>query len=180
MISGIFLLTQIIVLQTQTDFKMDLKLDSQGHSYLESAMPNGIKLKTLDGTPYTLAVSGPTLIQVWSVCCGGESVLWADQRLVEEKYAEKGLRVVSINFENGKSPKQQINEVNTYFETMPRPGELYLDALGYVVDDLPVKGFPTYILVKADGTLHFRTSGKSVEGVILLEQEIENILADHD
>ena len=180
MSSAFLLIFASVFFQTSMDFKMKLNPTAQGHSYLDTMLPSGIKLKTLKGEPYELKVDSTTLIQVWSVCCGGDAMDWADQRYMEQIYGEKGLRIISINFENGADPRQQIKSVDEFLGKMPKPAELYLDSLGYVVDDLPVKGFPTYILVDKEGKMVFRTSGKSEEGVSLLNSEIQNLLETND
>jgi hypothetical protein len=163
------------------DFTLHTKPSQKGHEYfVDLQLKTGIMLKKLNGETYELKVQTPTLIQIWSVCCGGDALQWADQRFVESQYSSHGLRVVSINFENGKNAAQQLSMVNDFFQSKPRPSEFYVDSLGYCIDDLPFKGFPTYILVDGKGKIIFRTAGKSEEGKKLLISEIENLLEQHD
>ena len=176
----LILIVSSVLFQTTTDFEMKSNLTARGHDYMDIILPSGIKLKTLKGEAYELQVDSATLIQVWSVCCGGDAMDWAEQRYEEQVFGEKGLRVVSINFENGADPKQQVDAVNGFLQKMPKPAELYLDSLGYAIDSLPVKGFPTYILVNKEGKIIFRTSGKSQEGIALLNSEIQNLLQTND
>jgi len=171
----LFILSTVFVQQTM-DFTAKLTPSEKGHAYLDQSMPEGIKLKTLDGKPYILKVDTPTLVQVWSVCCGGDTTQWADQRYTEQVYTKRGLRVISINLENGKDGIQQKKILNDFFKTKPKPNELYLDTLGYAYDELSVRGFPTFILINKDGKLIFRTGDKSKEGMALLESEIQNLL----
>jgi hypothetical protein len=49
--------------------------------------------------------------------------------------------------------------------------------MGWAIDSFKVKGFPTYLLIDAQGTILFRTSAHDEEGLIQLENELDKLLA---
>ncbi|PIE90042.1 MAG: hypothetical protein CR997_07915 [Acidobacteria bacterium] len=162
--------------QQNSDFQLDFNLTDKGYSYVNEPLPKGIQVVKEDGQGHILEVNTPTLIQVWSQCCGGDAEQWAHQRYTEFHFKDKGLRVVSINFENGKSQQQQKQMMQEFFKVNDKPSEWYIDPLGWAYDALRVKSFPTYILVSKEGTIIFKTAGKSTEGVALLDKEIKKLL----
>ncbi|PIE02381.1 MAG: hypothetical protein CSA81_07670 [Acidobacteria bacterium] len=166
----------ILFAQQVTDVEVKFKTTDKGFQYINEPMPDGIQLMTLDGEKTILEINTPTLVQVWSMCCGGDALQWADQRYMEQRYSKKGLRVVSINFENGLTRKKQQNSVREFMKSKDKPAEIYLDPMGWAYEDLKISGFPTYVLISQTGNIVLKTSGKSEEGIALLESEIENLL----
>ena len=170
------MLTLITTIALGQTYDVAIKGTKKGHQYLDKPMPAGIKLVSMDKKNYELAVDELTLVQVWSTCCGSEPEIWAKMREMELTYVSKGLRTVSINIENGQTGREQYKAVKQYLEMAMAPNEVYLDLLGYTVDDLGARSLPTYILIDQTGNMVFKTSGKDVDGVMLLEMEIEKRL----
>lgn len=147
-----------------------------GFSFESSPFPTNISVTDLDRKQQTMEVQGPAFIQVWSTCCGGEPDLWEHLKSLRATYEPKGLRFVSLNFENGASGARQRIMVKKFFETQTKPDTLLLDNKGDAVDKLSVNGFPTYILVNKEGRIVFKTNGKDDEGVAVMEQELAKLM----
>ncbi len=146
------------------------------YSYEKYPFPKDIMVFDMNKKSSTMTIDGLTLIQVWSTCCGAEPEVWSRIRSIEEHYRDRGLKTLSVNFENGSEFASQYSLLQKFFQDVEQPEHFYFDSMGYVIDLLEVPGFPTYFLVAPDGNVVFRTNGKDEEGVSLLESEIESRL----
>ena len=165
--------TLLLLLTGPQDNTINLKVSQQGYSSEVFKLAEKVKLMSLDKVPTILEFPTLTLVQVWSTCCGADPQSWSEARALEETYASLGLNTVSINFENGELLPEQIEKVKAFLSSNPRPSQILLDPLGYTPDILKVKGFPSYVLVTKNEEVVFYTSGKDLEGMSLLRQEIE-------
>lgn len=96
---------------------------------------------------------------------------------IDERFRDRGLDTVGINFENGANLESQYQNLKRFVaERQPRH-RMHFDYLGYAIDLLDVPGFPSFMLVK-DGAVIFTTLGEDEEGVALLESEIARILGE--
>jgi len=172
----ILLATLASLMACQSDIKIDLTTTTKGYSYEAFEFPKGFELFNLDMQMEELKIEKPTLIQVWSTCCGADDESWTFMRNLEGKYRDKGLVTYSVNFENGVIAAQQIERLKTFLKDVKPPDKVFVDTLGDSVDQLKVTGFPTYLLVTSKGDVIYRTNGNDMDGLVLLIEEIESML----
>lgn len=158
------------------DFTVSYNTKANSASFEEFDFPEALTLFTIDMTKEKVAIDGLTFIQVWSECCGGEPEIWAMAREIEKKYGARGLKTLSINFENGTVLPEQIDTVKKYLKEVEPPEKLLLDPMGDVIEQLDVHGFPTYLLVSSDKKVFFSTNGKDPEGLRLMIEQLEKRL----
>jgi len=153
-----------------------LPLSTKKTSYETAAFPisEPIRLAGLDGKPVTLSFDKWTLIHIWSTCCGADIASWGESRALEDQYTKQGMRVLSINFENGTLLPEQTRRVTEFLAKNEIPRELYMDNLGYCSDVLKVRGFPSYVLVSPENQVVFYTNGNDPEGMSLLAEKIQS------
>ena len=157
------------------DYKVKVNPNlGKSFSYDQFPFPEGVKVYDMDKKPLFLEPDQLTLIQVWSTCCGAEPEVWSRVMELGKTYKDRGLKTISINFENGTDMREQHRLITEFFTERDQPEHFFLDGLGYVIDLLKVPGFPTYYLVSEDKMVVFRTNGKDEEGLTLLEAEIQS------
>ncbi len=157
--------------------KVDVPQYEKGWAYESYKFPPGIKVYRMDKTKEDLKLDGHlTLIQLWSIDAGGEPEVWSQYKALVDKYKGKGLKSVSINFENGVDFGVQHEMLKKFFAKTAQPERFYFDYMGYSVDLLTTPGFPTYSLVDESGQVIFRTNGKDPEGMDMLRLEIDDRL----
>ena len=167
----------VAALMQAQDYQVPIQSkNGPSYTYENYPFPDDIRVYTMDKKEVVLAIDQLTLIQVWSTCCGAEPEVWQRVRQMEADYRDQGLKTVSISFENGSDFPDHHQILVDFFKKVEQPEHFYFDPLGYVIDLLKVRGFPSYYLVDKDGTVVFRTSGKDREGVRMLEIEIQNRL----
>ncbi len=159
------------------DIEIGLKTRNKGFSFEMYRFPDDIIVYDLERNKSTLEVGDLALIQIWSIDHGGQPPLW--DRLVDiaERYRERGLETIGINFENGAELAGQHQNLRDFVAVRKPTHRICFDYLGYTIDLLKVPGFPSYMLVR-DGSVVFTTLGEDEEGVDLLEDEIRRILEE--
>ncbi|CAM2067752.1 TlpA family protein disulfide reductase [Sulfidibacter corallicola] len=150
--------------------------DKASYSYLNERWPEKMMLFGFERDRKEIDIDAVTLIQVWSACCGAEPYLWEQLEAINEEFKPKGLKWVSINFENGTAYDDQVEIIQEYFKKNKKPEHFYLDPMGSTISKLKVHGFPTYFLVSKEGRLVFTTNGKDNDGMALLQAELEKML----
>lgn len=158
------------------DFKVELSTKKTSYSASEMPFPAELELFNLDMRAVPVELGNYTFIQVWSRCCGAEPEIWAEAMDLVAEYEDQGLKLVSINFENGINMGQMKQKMNEYFASREQPDNLYLDPMGDAIDQLQISGFPTYLLV-VDGNVVFRTNGKDPDGMALFRDELSRRLS---
>ena len=158
------------------DFSLKMEGRQTGYSYKNDVFPLDMKVWTLEKKASILKANQLTLIYIWGTCCGAESETWDRARGFEMAYQSHGLKMVSVNFENGASLRDQYGILTRFFERKTQPKHLYLDGMGYVVDGLRVSSFPAYYLISGKGVVVFQTNALDEEGVGLLHGEIRKRL----
>lgn len=161
---------------TAQDYQISSGNRGEGFKTLNFTLPSDIELNTLEGEKWNLSVDKLTIVQIWGTCCGAEPEVWAEIMTLAERYKPDGLDLISVNFENGSDYYTQKDLLNEHFKNRKKPERLYFDSLGGSIDGLQVRGFPTYVLVEADGTVVFTTNGKSPEGMQALIEQIDRRL----
>ena len=154
---------------TQVDFIPNV---TENESFETFKLEEPIHLIDMDSKKVVLEFNELTFIQLWSYCCGSEPEVWEKARDIEAQFKNKGLRTISINFENGVGFKEQVQRVKEVLEEREPPNEIYMDRLGYAYEILRAKGFPSYFLVNANDEVLFYTNGKVEEGVQALIDRI--------
>lgn len=142
------------------------------YSYDTFPFPSNIMVWTLEKEKLYVKPEGLSFVTVFGLCCGAEPEVWNRATDLAARYKGQGLNAYMINFENGSELKAQLRDVKKFLETNSRPDNIYIDAMGYSIDNLQVNGFPTYFLVDKDGNVVFTTNGKDEEGLAILESEI--------
>jgi len=155
------------------DVGMRLNTTTKGYSYESYTFPKDIQVFKMDKSRHTLTPKGLTMVQVWSLKDGAQSRFWDQVDQIRKNWTEKGLTVLSVNFENGSDFYRQREDLAHFFKVREKPDNFYFDAMGYVADFLKVPGFPTYFLVDEKGEVIFYTLGEDEDGVALLETEIQ-------
>lgn len=145
---------------------------SASYSYEVFPFPSNIKVWTLEKEKLTVKPEGLSLVTVFGLCCGAEPHVWSRINDLASRYKEQGLNTYMINFENGGELKASLRDVKKFLEANTRPDNIYIDSMGYSIENLQVNGFPTYFLVDKDGNVVFQTNGKDEEGMSILESEI--------
>lgn len=165
-----------IAQEQMTEQKINISVRDKAYMFTDYPFPE-LELRTIDKETTKVELEMPlTLVEVWSVCCGGDAETWAQIRKIEAKYRERGMDTISINFENGVTGFYQPIRVRDHLRDKTLPERLYLDPMGVAVDLLDVTGFPCYFLVNEDHKVVFKTSGRDVEGMRMLLEEIETRL----
>jgi hypothetical protein len=168
-----------LTLSTTAVFAQGLEIDlpmgkrkNTSYSYDIQPFPSNIMVYTLEKEKLYVRPEGLSLVTVFGLCCGAEPGVWSRVNEMAAQYKDQGLNTYMINFENGSELKAQMRDIKKFLESNSRPDNLYIDSMGYSIDNLQVNGFPTYFLVDADGNIIFRTNGKDEEGMAILESEI--------
>ncbi|MDJ0841494.1 MAG: hypothetical protein QNK37_33610 [Acidobacteriota bacterium] len=170
------LLTFAVLPAVTQDYTVNLKPTlEEAYNFETYPFPDDLLVYDQERRKLNLEVEGLTLIQVWSIEMGGKPDIWNRLVAIHNRYKDRGLQTVSINFENGGDAQSSFKNLRNFLAGRPHPMPTYLDFLGYTVDLLKIPGFPTYILVK-DQQVVFTTLGDVEEGVDMLENEIERLL----
>jgi len=170
-----FLISLTLQAQIKT-VKVETPTYEKGWAYEDYPFPDGIKVYKLNKEKHVLKAEGLTLVQLWSIDAGGDPQTWRAFEKLIDKYKGKGLKTISVNFENGVDFKVQQAMLKKFFATTKEPENFYFDYMGYSVDMLRTPGFPMYSLVDKNGRVVFRTNGKDAEGMDILDAELNDRL----
>lgn len=166
----------------QQDHQMKLNQSSTGYSHEVFDFPKGMMVYTLaddfkNKKRVELEYDGSlTMIQIWGINRGGQPKFWNKIMDIANEYKPEGLKTISVNFENGLPVQLHYSRVQEYFTRVTRPENIYVDTMGYTIEDMKVPAFPVYYLVE-DGKVFFRTKAEDPEGVRMLEDIIVERLA---
>lgn len=132
-------------------------------------------LKTPDGTTKTLAsYKGKLLLlDFWGTWCPPCRMAMPGLQKLHEKYKDKGLAVVGMNYEHAKDA-----DAAKYMKDQRLDYELLLHA-EQVVDKYKIRGFPTFFLIDPDGKILWSEVGYSPEHEKTLDKLISDQLAKH-
>ena len=138
-------------------------------------IPN-IKLKDLKNNKVMLEdfySQGPILMNFWTLSCEPCKKEMKHLSRINEKYAESGFQVVSINMDSPRTMrkvKQFVNSQKYSFRVLLDPRtELFRKIGGSVM--------PLVVLVNMDGTIEKRHIGYSPGDEVGLEKEIVEIIS---
>lgn len=131
-----------------------------------------ISLTMPDGTTRSLLDqrSGPLLLDFWGTWCGPCIVALPEMKRLSETFGSRGLTVlgVSVNEPKSADPQEFLRHRGVRYDTAVH-GEAAAKALG-------VQGYPTILLIDADGTLLGRWMGYSTEQSAEIERAIEQAI----
>ena len=156
--------------------ELGLKTTDRGFSYDRYPFPAGMVVYNMEREKVTLKVDKPTLFLVWSVQASLNSLGWQRLMDIQERYQDKGLETVAVNFKNGADFNTQMTEARSFLDREPKPTHNYLDPMGFVIDGLRVPAFPSAYLVNGAGEVIFMTRATDASGLELLESETETLV----
>jgi len=144
---------------------------------VEEAKPiiPSVKFKDLENKKVMLEdfyLKGPILINFWTLSCEPCKKEMKHLTKINEKYAESGFQVLSVNMDSPRTMrkvKQFINTQKYSFKVVSDPRmELFRKLGGSVM--------PLVVLVNMDGTIEKRHIGYSPGDEVGLEQEIVEMI----
>ncbi len=150
-----------------------LYLSCNGTSY---ALEVGSKAPdfSLPGAQGTVELSGAAgsvvYVDFWASWCGPCKQSFGWMNTMQEKYREKGLKIIGINLD-GKS-----EDARKFLAQTPAHFTVAFDSKGVTPQSYGVKGMPTSFLVGRDGKIIFQHLGFKEADSEKLEQEINAAL----
>mgnify|MGYP001196647190 CR=1 FL=1 len=133
-------------------------------------IPN-VKFKDLDNKKFMLEdfySSGPILMNFWTLSCEPCKKEMKHLSRLNEKYAESGFQVVSVNMDTPRTirkVKQFVNSQKYSFKVLSDPRMDLFRKLGGSV-------MPLVVIVNMDGTIEKRHIGYSPGDEVQLDEEI--------
>jgi len=135
-----------------------------------------LKLKDLNNKRVELSslyADGPVAINAWNLSCEPCKKEMKYLNAFHEKYADQGFKFISINIDSPRS----MSKVKSYINSMKWTFQVLSDPRAEFFRKTGGKVMPYLLLVNKDGTIFKRHVGFNPGEEVVLEKEIQEIIA---
>ena len=134
-------------------------------------------LKTIKGEKYSLAQNlgkGPIVVSFWATWCGPCILEMKNMKKIYEKYAPRGVQMLSISVDDNKSQPQ----IQSLVHSFSFPYTILLDANKEVYKSFHVSSVPQLFILDATGKIIYNHTGYQKGDEKSVEEIISGLLGD--